>query len=281
MNDCERPVRGAGIGDEAAGAGHPVCGGLRLQSGLPGGISRSPRTIRAIPAQKDRGFAACNWLALNRSIPERTRNLAISNLHFYVETAAKMMPSFTARQIGFEAPDGYRPMNPSIARQGDEFVLVQRTVNYTIDHAFPDGDDRRYTTPNGVPITTRNFLLRLDADLAIRSSTEILPPEGMPEPAWPLVQGFEDLRPFVWRDGLWCVACVRELTREGWCEQVLVRIDDRAAGALPARRLARAPSGRTAAARKELDAARRRRRLAIHLSLRSNQARGRSGANGR
>ena len=182
------------------------------------------------PAQKDRGFAACNWLALNRTIPERTRNLAISNLHFYVEPAAKMMPSFAARPVGFEAPAGYRPMNPSIARQGDEFVLVQRTVNFTIDHAIPDGDDRRYTTPNGAPINTRNFLLRLDDDLAIRSSTEILPPEGMPEPAWPLVQGFEDLRPFVWRDGLWCIGCVRELTREGWCEQVLARIDESAPG---------------------------------------------------
>ena len=160
-------------------------------------------------------------------------------------------------------------------------MLVQRTVNYSIDHAIPDGDDRRYTTPNGAPITTRNFLLRLDDDLAIRSSTEILPPEGMPEPAWPLVQGFEDLRPFVWRDGLWCVGCVRELTREGWCEQVLARIDESAAGLQPARRLARAPPGRTAGAPKELDAARQRRRVAIHLSLRSNQALGRSGANGR
>ena len=158
------------------------------------------------PARKDRGFAACNWLALNRHIPEGSRNLALSNLHFYIESAAKMMPSFAARPVGFAPPDGYRPTNPSIARQGDEIVLVQRAVNYTIDYTIPDGDDRRYATPNGAPITTRNFLLRLDDDLAIRSSTEILPPEDMPEPAWPLVKGFEDLRPFIWRDGLWCIA---------------------------------------------------------------------------
>ena len=112
------------------------------------------------PAVRSRGFAACNWLALNRAIPERTRNLAISNLHFYVESAAKMMPSFAARTIGFAAPDGYRPTNPSIARRGDEIVLVQRAVNYTIDHTIPDGDERRYATPDGAPVNTRNFLLR-------------------------------------------------------------------------------------------------------------------------
>jgi len=178
------------------------------------------------PARKERGFAACNWLALNRSISESSRNLAVSNIHFYVEPAAKMMRSFVAHQVGFRPPEGYRATNPSIVRRGDEILLVQRTVNYTIDPAFPDGDNRRYATPSGKPIHTRNFLLHLDASFAIRSSTEILPPDNMLEPAWPLVQGFEDLRPFVWRDGLWCIACVRELTPDGWCEQVLARIDD-------------------------------------------------------
>ncbi len=180
------------------------------------------------PSRKDRGFAACNWLALSRRIPEGSRNLAISNLHYYLEPAVKMMPSFVSHSIGFTPPEGYRPTNSSIARNGDEIVLVQRTVNYTIDHTFPEGDDRRYATANGAPVHTRNFLLRLDENLAIRSSTEIIPPEGMPEPAWPLVQGFEDLRPFFWRDELWCTACIRELTPEGWCEQVLARIDNHA-----------------------------------------------------
>ena len=31
--------------------------------------------------------------------------------------------------------------------------------------------------------------------------------------------------PSLWRGELWCSACVRELTPEGWCEQVLARID--------------------------------------------------------
>jgi glycosyltransferase involved in cell wall biosynthesis len=182
-------------------------------------------------ARKDRGFAACNWLALNKSISESSRNLAVSNLHFYVEQAVKMLPSFAARPVGFAAPDGYRPTNPSVARHGDEIVLVQRTVNYTIDESFLDGDDRRYATPNGAPIHTRNFLLRLDTNLEIQSSAEILPPAGMPEPLWPQVRGFEDMRPFRWRDELWCIACFRELTPEGWCELALARIDEGEPGA--------------------------------------------------
>jgi glycosyltransferase involved in cell wall biosynthesis/tetratricopeptide (TPR) repeat protein len=175
-------------------------------------------------ARKDRGHAACNWLALNREIPAGSRNLARSNLLFYLAAAGAMMPSFAARPVGFTPPDGYRPLNPSVARWGEQIVLVQRSVNFTLTE---DGD---YRTPDGAPIRTRNFLLHLADDLAIRSATEILPPVDLPEPAYALVQGFEDLRPFAWRGGLWCCACVRQLTPEGWCEQVLARIDDGAPG---------------------------------------------------
>ncbi len=69
--------------------------------------------------------------------------------------------------------------------------------------------------------------------------------------------GFEDMRLFAWRGALWCIASLRELTPEGWCQQVLARIDDSGAGRC---RLVDwrvlAPAG-AAAAREELDAARR------------------------
>jgi hypothetical protein len=39
--------------------------------------------------------------------------------------------------------------------------------------------------------------------------------------------GFEDPRPFVWRDGLWCASSVRQLNPEARAEMVLARIDER------------------------------------------------------
>ncbi|TIN69217.1 MAG: hypothetical protein E5X94_08330, partial [Mesorhizobium sp.] len=58
------------------------------------------------PLRKDRGFAVCNWLALSRSIADGSRDLARSNLFFYIQPAKTMMPSFTAQPVGFVPPDG-------------------------------------------------------------------------------------------------------------------------------------------------------------------------------
>jgi len=176
------------------------------------------------PARQVRGQLVCNSLALDRAAPAATRRLARANLSYYVAPAAAVMPSFVARPVGFTPPAGWRPTNPSVARWGEEIVLAQRAVNYTLT----EGGD--YRTVNGASIATRNFLLRLTGDLEIQAAIEILPPDDMPEPAYRLVMGFEDLRLFAWRGGLWCIACVRELTAEGWCEQVLARLDEPAPG---------------------------------------------------
>lgn len=197
--------------------------GLREEFSIAANYARDP-------ARKRRGFELCDSLALDRAAPQATRDLAVSNLHFYVEPAEKLLPSFSSRPIGFKPPEGWLPTNPSIARNGDEIVLVQRAVNYTIDPAFPDGDERRYVAKDGAAPHTRNFLLRLDVDLRTLRSAEILDPVDLPEPVWPKVLGFEDMRLFTWRGDLWGVACVRQMSKEGWCEQVLARIDEQGDG---------------------------------------------------
>ena len=170
------------------------------------------------PARKDRGFAACNWLALSREVPEAQRSLARFNLLFYVRPASKVMPSFAARTIELAPPEGFHALNPSVARHGDQLVVVQRCVNY-------DLIDNRYLTPDGGPIRTRNFLLHLDDELEILTAAEILPPRDMPSPISQRIKGFEDARLVSWRDELWISASFREANEEAWPEQVLARIN--------------------------------------------------------
>src|SRR5262249_49924527 len=148
------------------------------------------------PARKDRGFAACNWLALNRAIPDGSRELARWNLFFYLKPASAMLPSFAAYRVGFGPPDGYRPLNPSVTRLDQQIVVMLETVNYELLE-----EAHRYQTPDNAPLHTRNFLLRLGDDLEVQSSAEILPPPDMPAPDCnaPIFQpwmtlGFEDLR---------------------------------------------------------------------------------------
>ncbi|RWH69252.1 glycosyltransferase [Mesorhizobium sp.] len=186
--------------------------GLREEYSIAANYARDP-------ARKDRGFAACNWLALNREIGDAPRDLARSNLYFYLRPANAIMPSFKAQRIEFAAPEGYVATSPSVARLEDGILVLQPTVNPTLTNAG------QYATPGGAPITTRNFLLRLDSDLVMTGASEVLPPTDLPEPAYHLALGFEDMRLFAWRDKLWGLACVRQLTPEGWCEQVLARIE--------------------------------------------------------
>lgn len=179
----------------------------------------------ADPERKGRGFAACDWLALNRSIADGPRELAWSNLYYYAPALGTVLPSLASRPIGFTPPAGYRALNPSVARLGPEIVVAQRTVNYTMSE-----DGLQYQTPDDAPIHTRNFLLRLGPELDIRSAGEILPPADLPEPANRMVLGFEDLRLFARGDTLWGSACIRELTPEAWCEQVVMRLEPLAEG---------------------------------------------------
>ncbi len=172
------------------------------------------------PATKDRGFAACNFLALSREASEAQRALARSNLRFYAEPVALMMPSFAARSVQFTPPEGWHPANPSLACREGRIMMIVRAVNYEISSGG------HYCPPDGEPIRTRNFLLRLDPRLDVEWSSEILPPSDLPAPAFAGVRGFEDARLFVWRDALWFVATLRELTRYGWCQQVLARIGE-------------------------------------------------------
>ena len=180
----------------------------------------------AISAFYDAGLRAegrdvCDGLALDRSIPAPNRELARKNLWFYARPLIELATSFAPQRINWTPPEGWRAMNPSVARIGDKLMCVIRTVNYTIS------SEGHYLMPEGeTAIRARNWLAELNIDLKVNSATEILPPENWPSPpAYGEVIGWEDMRLFDC-NGLPCVsATVRELYADGMCRQVFASID--------------------------------------------------------
>jgi len=181
------------------------------------------------PDKRAKGYKVTNDLILDKKTPDYARDTARRNMFFYLEPLSKFAPSFKATKLGFVPPDGYTPLNPSIATAPSGHIYcVIRTVNYTIDAAG------RYLirSTNGEanstnPIDTRNFLarLRLD-DFDIQSISEIV--WSRSPPAFDLVTGMEDMRLSAIGSRLTVNACVREQNPQGWCRQVQAEIRNEA-----------------------------------------------------
>lgn len=173
----------------------------------------------AAEERKNLGRFAANDLALDRNAPPEVRGQARYNLTFYARSARELMPSWIGHQLSWVPPEGWRAMNPSIARIAGSHRVLLRTVNFDISN----GSD--YVVPDGGPVRSRNFLAALDPELGLVDVREIVAPADFPAPRFALVRGFEDLRLFDWQGALWCIAALREMTVQGWYEMLLARID--------------------------------------------------------
>jgi len=165
------------------------------------------------PARKDRGFAACNWLALRREVPDGQRNLARRNLRFYAEPLSHTMPSFAVRSLDVSAPEGWVSKCASVTRDGERIVVAQ-----VVAPGPSDGDGREASLPESVA-EPKVFLLRLTPALETESAQEV-------ETAAAAPGGVNDVRPFAWQGALWCLANGREPSRESLRRQTLARIAD-------------------------------------------------------
>jgi hypothetical protein len=167
------------------------------------------------PLRRRRGATVADRLALAGS------EQAQFNLFWYLQALSAHIPSFQAEPINFTPPDGYVAMNPSVINHNGAAKILVRTVNYTIT------DDGQYrirgvdgAISNRAPISTRNFM----GDVAGGFAEISLPFNWPDQPMYPLVRGFEDSRLFLWQGEFYSLSTVRELTPEGWCEQVLAPI---------------------------------------------------------
>lgn len=175
-------------------------------------------------ADRELGRAATNALAIDRDVPETVRDLARHNLSFYAKLAVELFPSWNCERIGWTPPVRWSAMNPTIVRSQSNYVGVLRTVNF-----IPGEAD--YRTFDGGVVRTRNYLARFDERLRPSSVVEIGQPHGLPEPLFPFVLGFEDMRLVEWNGKFWASSTMRELDAQGLNQIVLVRIDTADPGA--------------------------------------------------
>lgn len=183
---------------------------------------------------KQRAFRVCDEMALLRGNYATQRHNGRVNLYHYLRPLGHLVGSFRPRRINVEVPDGYTAMNPSVASVGGQLCAIVRTVNYTMnenDQYLIKGTDGTANDSN--PIHTRNFLCKFGYEWPMIGDTikphtarEIIYNNNY-EVKYHLVRGWEDMRLIPWGPSseLFVSSCVREMNKEGVCEQVLAQIN--------------------------------------------------------
>ncbi|WP_424363274.1 glycosyltransferase [Methylocystis parvus] len=164
------------------------CFGLKEEYSIAANYARDP-------ARKERGFVACEWLALNRDTPPGPAQLAYSNLQYYVLPLTAFAPSFSARRLASVSSDAQKAFTPSVAVRGDDAFVLQGVMN-------AEG-------------SVRYFLSRYDRELQLQGAAEARIPEEAP-----LGREMADARLFALRGELHCTA------RRGSDKHVIARIDE-------------------------------------------------------
>lgn len=156
---------------------------------------------------KEEGYLANNDLLLCRHVPDYIKYQAYQNTLFYIEHLKNshfepIVPSLPLIREGFD--EHYHPMNPSICKTKNGYLLICRSVNYT-----QIGANVFNTIDLEGIFRTRNFLIEYDRDFRPLAQKEIV--ENLPRERFPayLVEGLEDCRIFPFQNGLWftCTSC--------------------------------------------------------------------------
>jgi FkbM family methyltransferase len=147
------------------------------------------------------GLVACETVLAAPDLPAAVRDQTLRNEVFYAPALRDLVAIFDHRPIELPLPAGWFPLNPSIARDDDGFLMVVRAVDYELTGP----GEWLLHDPAGVS-SSENHLLRLDDALAVRSAQRIVD-DTLAGPRCPCAYaGLEDCRLFRWGGG-WRVAC--------------------------------------------------------------------------
>lgn len=179
------------------------------------------------PTRRAEGAAVCDALSLDPAGTDTSRSVAKSNMYHYLQPIAVHAPSFNAVELPL-VPDagGYKAMNPSVAIYNGNILVNVRYVNYTIasDGSYQiTAEDGSISRTN--PIHTKNYIVQLAPNLLDMQNVKPIN-WSRPDAKFDLVLGLEDVRLIPTVNGLFGVACARELNEAGFCEQVLFKLAD-------------------------------------------------------
>jgi glycosyltransferase involved in cell wall biosynthesis len=171
-----------------------------------------------VPDLKERSFVVTNGLATDRRVPDDHRALARRNMVWHLQPLQALCPSALLQPLApYEGVSpGFTAMNPCITNKPNgDLELLLRTVNYKINELgqYMIGEKGC----QDVPIVTENHLLSLSRHLSITDGAKV--GWERPEPKFPLVIGLEDMRIFWHKGERQFLACVREQSAGGVCDQ--------------------------------------------------------------
>ena len=172
-----------------------------------------------LPEVREGARRTCFALTLDRTAPCWAYDTARRNSVHYARTAKEC---FGAKrlELPFEGnlTEPYVAMNPSIYEHEGEIWRVVRTVNYRIE------DDGRYTIKDeGNVIRTENLLVRPYGNFKVLPIVDSV--ESSKGRTDFVVQGYEDLRLFRWRDGWWATCTVRDRSPDGRAQIALLELN--------------------------------------------------------
>jgi hypothetical protein len=173
----------------------------------------------AIPQRKHDGMRAAEALAIRATCTPQVRETARRNLFFYSRPVGELCPGVAATRLEVALPEPYVAMNTSVAADGDGYIAIVRGVNYRLAGGRYDIAD-----PARV-VRTRNFVVRLRADLTIASLREIADRSSLPRHESAFIRGFEDCRLFRWQGRWHCSATARDVGADGRATMVLLAMD--------------------------------------------------------
>lgn len=135
--------------------------------------------------KKEMGFKAVNDYIFSPYPTWQSKVQVFDIAKYYV----KPLPRLGEIDISIPLPTPFLPANPSLLKMGDEFYLNIRAVNYTVDR----NNGSFNVIDGGKNMLTRNFLVKLDKNLKIKSVIEMIDRSGSVKFSYH-IKGLEDIR---------------------------------------------------------------------------------------